>query len=141
MSNIAGGFPNAKPFNLTLYGAGTAGTPTTPVANGSIILLDKMVIANFRLASTSLTGMAGEVRIGGFPYTCSETYIGSGGFSFWSGVTLTTLYTDLALIMVPGQAYASLRQSGSAQVAAVVDTAQLTAASFDICGWLIYTAA
>jgi len=58
----------------TLYGQTTAGTPTYTTREGWYVKVGSMVTVSCTIDLSALSGVAGDTRISGFPFTASATF-------------------------------------------------------------------
>ncbi len=121
-------------------GDSVAGTQTYSVQNGHYVRIGKMVWCDFYINMSALGGTtAGNIYIGGLPFTVGTgtNYISGGTLGAWGNITLTALYTQLNLRAVAGSTFAYLGQSGSAQGAANIGVAGISATT-DLRGTIQY---
>jgi Major tropism determinant N-terminal domain len=140
----AGGSMLAGPYAFgtwtpTLAGAGTAGSPTYTIQSGSYERIGRLVVCRFTVAISALGGMAGNVEIGGLPFAAASVSNDSGGgpATALAGVTFDSGYTQAALQVNPGNAYAGLVEHGSNKTTQAIAAANLAATS-EIAAVLIY---
>jgi len=140
----AGGTMLAGPYAFgswtpTLYGAGTAGSPTYTIQSGSYERIGRLVVCRFTVAVSALGGMAGNVQIGGLPVAAAAASNDSGGGPVIAllGATFDSGYSFAALQVNPGNNYAGLVEHGSNKTTQGIAAANLAAAS-EVAGVLIY---
>jgi hypothetical protein len=100
-----------------IAGDGTAGTQTYSVQSGKFVRIGKQVWCEFSLTMTAKDGTtAGNIYIGGLPFTVSSAtnYRGSGYFGAWVNLTMAAGYTQLGLRAGTSSTIAYITQSGSA---------------------------
>ena len=116
-------------FTPILLGLGTAGTPTYVQQVGRYTRIGNMVFFDIRLRISNKGGMAGDVAIGGLPFTISNagvtnilTYMNVAvGF----GVTTTNDGYNLVYQADDGEAFFKLQESDGTTLADI-DAADLT---------------
>ena len=92
-------YPNSwGTFTPTIYGQTTAGTVTYTTQTGMYVKTGLQVSVNIALAWSSMSGGAGNMRIGGLPFTANGT---QGGFSTAYDGTLTAA-NSFAVNTTPG---------------------------------------
>jgi hypothetical protein len=91
----------------TLYGATTAGTPTYTYRAGHYTKVGQLVTLSGVIQISAKGGMAGDIRIGGLPFTAAEAGAGVTGLSQnWTNVS-----THYLRIQMDKVNYLSLRQN------------------------------
>lgn len=79
---------SSNPWTPTLYGSTTAGAPTYTSRSGNYYMVENLMFFKGSVGISSKGGMAGTVRVGGLPFTCSGgicQFIYSYGFNISSG--------------------------------------------------------
>jgi hypothetical protein len=140
----AGGSMLAGPYAFgtwtpTLYGASTAGSPAYTIQSGSYERIGRLIVCRFWVAASALGGMAGSIEIGGLPFAAASVSNDAGGGSIFAlgGTTLDSGYSDVALQVSPGNAYAGLVEHGSNKTTQAIAAANL-AAPCELAGVLLY---
>ena len=128
--NYVEGFLNS--WTPTIYGAGTAGTPTYSVQTGSYSLIGKICKFDCRVDITAKTGMVGSVRVS-LPFTSANTVNGVQNnielcVMVAAGITVSGGSTYFAGSIPPNVNYVSLGQFGSTNELDV-DSADIAAAT------------
>lgn len=98
----------------TLYGATTAGSPTYGSRSGSFQRIGKMCIITGALSISAKGGMAGELRIGGIPFTHAPGYASGLAVGAAGGYSIN----KMSLHIDGNTNYASLRANITAITAA-----------------------
>lgn len=88
----------AGPWQPTLVGQTTPGTPTYTVQAGSFEKIGRQVTARFYVSIGNLGGMAGTVSIGNLPYPNNGTVndFGTCSINLYTGITMTAGYTTVS---------------------------------------------
>ncbi len=124
----------------TIYGAGTAGTPTYTAQFGKYTRVGNVVVCIFRVAISAKTGIAGNVQIGGLPFTIDD---GSGAdaatpaIGYFDGLTFGIGLTHPAGYAQDGTTFIGLYASGSGLPSAVITDAGIAAAT-EILGTILF---
>lgn len=113
-------WPTEFVWTPTIFGSTAAGTPTYGSRFGTGERFGTWIIARFQITLTSKTGISGEIRIGGLPYTVEFGAVEANGASVIGNAKYITFTgKQLVLAAVKGTEYCALRQvvSGGDSVA------------------------
>ena len=105
----------------TILGSGAAGSPTYTVKVGSYEKVGRQVTARFYVAWSGISGLSGNLQVGGLPFASTVTTndFGAGILFNTTGITLTSGYSWLGLQIVPSApSVAALVQNGSGAASA-----------------------
>ena len=116
-------------FTPTLIGSSTAGVQTYTTQSGIITKIGPLIAIELDVAiSAKDAGIAGNVRVGGIPFT-GALAAGAVPISEWTGFTLTASYTHLSLQQRAVANTLALIQNGSAQPGAFIAVTAMAATS------------
>lgn len=122
----------------TLQGATTAGTPTYVNAAGVYRKQGAEITCRFRIQISARGGMAGDIRLGGLPFSASAVnYIAAGGPAIWYTGMNVTAGTFPVWRVLSGTALADLLGNGGTSTSAQLTEANITD-TFQWRGQLIY---
>ncbi len=123
-----------------LYGSGTAGAPTYTAQVGSWERIGRLVTCRFNVSISALGGMAGNLLLGGLPFSAANVAndYGSGFFMEFIGVTLDAGYSFAALQVAPNTNYATVAELGSNKAASPPIPVANLSASVGLCGTLTF---
>ncbi len=113
----------------TIFGSGTAGTPTYSTQNGSYTRIGRKVFCEAYVVTTAKTGIAGNVSIGGLPFTIKSTVFAGASLIFYGGFTLPAGCTQLGALNGGGVTSLAIYASGSAVASAAIPDANIAAAT------------
>ncbi len=119
-------------FTPTIYGSGTAGTPTYTAQSGTYTRIGRSVNCNITIQITAKTGIAGDVRIGGLPFTILAGTLPAFNAGVYLGFTMVT-GTQLNGFGIGGATYIAVYSCGSAVNAAVITDAEIAATTSIYC--------
>jgi hypothetical protein len=84
-------------FTPTLYGSTTAGTPTYVTQSGFYTKIGNLVTVHIRLQASAISGAAGNIQIGGLPFTSTGLATGTAltsGLNWPANTSQLTSYID-----------------------------------------------
>lgn len=116
---------------------GDAGAPTYVNQVGLFTRIGRLVYAVFRVTISAKNTTAGNIGVGGLPFTANATAAASAVFSYMDGATFPAGRTHIGGYQQPSTTYITLYFSGSGVAPARVDAAAVTDA-LDIIGSVIY---
>ncbi len=123
----------------TLYGDGTAGTPTYAVQAGTYTRIGNFIRCLFHVAISANTGMVGNLRLGGLPFTVNATYDGQMTIGYQSGITYPAAKVWMSGFAPANQVYVDFWCHVTAAASAKVDCATGVAASTNLYGMVEFT--
>lgn len=118
----------------TIFGSGTAGTPTYSDQSGTYTRIGRDCLFQYRVAITAKTGIAGNIAIGGLPFTINASFNASLGIGYYAGLTFGAGRTQLIGLGIAGTTSFLLQACGSAVAAASITDADI-AASTELIGF------
>lgn len=120
-------------FTPTLFGSSTAGTPTYSVQKGDYWIVGNMLHFNVGITITATGGMAGNIKIGNFPFSASSAgnNVNTGFAPSKIKCNFTASYYTASGVMQGGQNSFFLFQNGPG-LAATTITAGLIPSDFAI---------
>lgn len=124
----------------TIFGTGTAGTPTYTTQVGRYEKIGRQVTARFRVSITSKGGALGNLSVGGLPFTAANvtTLYGTGSTIAYTGLTFSAGFTQLGIGALGNSTTIDFFQNGSAQNTNQIDLATLVSDTTTIYGQVIY---
>ncbi len=113
----------------TILGSVTPGTPTYYLQSGRYTRIGRMVNCTAYVGITAKTGIAGNVQLGGLPFTIGGSFVCSV-IGAYEGITMSAGHTQLGAASASAVTVIQLSENGSAAVSNPVPDANLAAASF-----------
>jgi hypothetical protein len=106
------------------------GTPVYGIQQGSYEQIGRQVTARFYVTTTAITGISGNIAIGGLPFANNSSETGFCALSFFAGWTAPANFAYMGAILDPSVNFVRLIASGFAGGAlSSVTNAQLAAAT------------
>lgn len=127
-------------FTPTLFGSTTAGAPTYTIQAGSWERVGRLVFCRFNVLISALGGMAGNLQIGGLPFTAANisSDYGGGAILIFNNITLDAGYSFAALQVAPNNNFAQLVELGSNKPTANPVPVASVAANAELGGTLVF---
>lgn len=121
----------------TIFGDSVGGSPTYSNQVGLFTRVGRLVYAVFRVTISAKNTTAGNIGVGGLPFTANATAAASAAFSYLDGATFPAGRTHIGGYQQPSTTYITLYFSGSGVAPSRIDAANVTDA-LDIIGSVIY---
>jgi hypothetical protein len=123
-------------WSPTLFGTTTAGTNTYLFANGKYTKIGRQVVLQFKIRISSTSSMAGNLRLGGLPFTADTGNDFDSAMNIGEWGNLASVVNFMAGVIPQGQVYANL----NATTAASANLSAMSVAVFQNASYIIGTA-
>ncbi len=114
----------------TIFGSGTAGTPTYVVQTGHYVRIGSLVLCHGFVYISAKTGIAGNISIGGLPFPLLAGTYGAATIGAYEGFTLASSHTQLTAYAAGGDSSISIGNAGSGQSSNAITDAGIDATTF-----------
>ena len=101
-------------WSPTLFGSTTAGTNTYLFANGKYTKIGRQVVVQFKIRIDTTASMAGDLRLGGLPFTADTGNDYDSAITIGEWGNLASSVNVMAGVIPQGQAYANLNSTAAA---------------------------
>jgi hypothetical protein len=123
-------------WSPTLFGSTTAGTNTYLFANGKYTKIGRQVVLQFKIRISSTSSMAGNLRLGGLPFTADTGNDFDSAINIGEWGNLASSVNFMAGVIPQGQVYANL----NATTAASANLSAMSVSVFQNASYIIGTA-